>query len=139
MKWNPTLSKWEGNEEDLRDFDVPSPTRPALISNLGIPTSGTVSVGAMTFDPVKMRWVGNEREMDDAFGEFGDDDAASVMSIPIASRREFDIPPSLRDTLARAEDAHRAFMSRWYLKGATESFKGAQRPIPRNYMYDIYR
>ncbi|KAJ3337989.1 hypothetical protein HDU93_000252 [Gonapodya sp. JEL0774] len=151
MIWNPTLSKWDGNEDDLRDFDVPSPTRPALISNLGLPgatsattgtAGGSVVVGKMTFDPIKMRWVGNERDVDDVFGEWDEDDGGSTRGDVVAgpSKHDFDVGTGIRDHLARAEDAHRSFMSRWYLKGATESVKGgAQRSIPRNYMYDIFR
>ena len=63
MRYNPLLKKWEGNEECLKAFDNPKPT---LITN----TSENLPhvVGGMVFDPVQMKWVGNEE--DDVFKDF---------------------------------------------------------------------
>ena len=65
MHWNPQLFRWEGNENALAPFDVPSspkrtgpsPTnKPALIANPGS-VKGVQVVGGMVFDPEKMRWL----------------------------------------------------------------------------------
>lgn len=70
MQWNPTLFRWEGNENALVPFDVPvlsphSPTlasggkskaAPALIANVGA-TKGVQVVGGMVFDPHRMCWL----------------------------------------------------------------------------------
>lgn len=71
MQWNPTLFKWEGNENALAPFDPPviqpqSPmplpgngslkAAPALIANKGA-TKGVQVVGGMVFDPQRMCWL----------------------------------------------------------------------------------
>ena len=70
MQWNPTLFRWEGNENALAPFDAPvppphSPTlvsggkskaAPALIANVGA-TKGVQVVGGMVFDPQRMCWL----------------------------------------------------------------------------------
>lgn len=71
MTYNPTLQKWEGNEDVLLEFDRASPSRPALITNKGGYKMPQV-VGGMVFDPTRMCWVGNEEEAD-VFADFPDD------------------------------------------------------------------
>ena len=65
MHWNPHLFRWEGNENALAPFDVPSSpkragpspmNKPALIANPGS-VKGVQVVGGMVFDPEKMRWL----------------------------------------------------------------------------------
>lgn len=69
MRWNPTLFKWEGNENALTPFDAPilpprspkppdgsSKVAPALIANVGA-TKGVQVVGGMVFDPQRMCWL----------------------------------------------------------------------------------
>lgn len=70
MQWNPTLFRWEGNENALAPFDVPAPSphspllasggkskaAPALIANVGA-TKGVQVVGGMVFDPQRMCWL----------------------------------------------------------------------------------
>ena len=81
MTWNPTLFRWEGNENALAPFDVPPPDfyprqpsplgamdsgrsrsspgareKVALISQIGN-VSGVQVVGGMVFDPRSMRWL----------------------------------------------------------------------------------
>ncbi|KAG8526216.1 uncharacterized protein KY384_000209 [Bacidia gigantensis] len=75
MHWNPTLFCWEGNENALAPFDVPSASpkttglstpkspgngatkaAPALIANVGA-SKGVQMSGGMVFDPHKMRWL----------------------------------------------------------------------------------
>ncbi|KAA6409530.1 MAG: hypothetical protein FRX48_06141 [Lasallia pustulata] len=69
MYWNPTLFRWEGNENALAPFDAPLPTvqlsprsspgvkpAPALIANVGA-TKGVQVVGGMVFDPQRMCWL----------------------------------------------------------------------------------
>ena len=77
MHYNPSLFRWEGNENELAPFDVPdfhprglSPSSAergsqgspngkanvALISNIGN-VSGVQVVGGMVFDPAQMRWL----------------------------------------------------------------------------------
>ncbi|RKO85223.1 hypothetical protein BDK51DRAFT_38708 [Blyttiomyces helicus] len=93
MTYNPTLQKWEGNERALLAFDRPAPTRPALITPLSLlhrqslvqtaspltsPTSEAVAGKKMMFDPVAMRWVGNEGEEEGrVFEEIGEVGAES--------------------------------------------------------------
>lgn len=69
MQWNPTLFRWEGNENALAPFDAPLPAAqpspksspgmkpaPALIANVGA-TKGVQVVGGMVFDPQRMCWL----------------------------------------------------------------------------------
>ena len=71
MSWNPTLFRWEGNENALAPFEVPisqpsalaSPRSPgggkmapALIANVGA-TKGVQMSGGMVFDPQRMCWL----------------------------------------------------------------------------------
>lgn len=80
MQYNPILFRWEGNENALAPFDVPSsslgssPVRnrdgglvqspkhstggqPALITNFGQVAAGVQVVGGMVFDPRRMCWL----------------------------------------------------------------------------------
>ena len=69
MSWNPTLFRWEGNENVLAPFDTPLPApgmaspksplagkAPALISNVGA-HQGVQMSGGMVFDPQRMCWL----------------------------------------------------------------------------------
>ena len=71
MSWNPNLFRWEGNENALAPFEVPTPqpaalaspkspgggkTAPALIANVGT-TKGVQMSGGMVFDPQRMCWL----------------------------------------------------------------------------------
>ncbi len=71
MSWNPTLFRWEGNENALAPFEVPLPqptalaspkspgggkAAPALIANVGA-TKGVQMSGGMVFDPQRMCWL----------------------------------------------------------------------------------
>lgn len=60
MHWNPVLFRWEGNEKAVQGFEAaapPSPPRPALITNFGGPSSGTLVSGNMVFDNQAKRWL----------------------------------------------------------------------------------
>lgn len=71
MHWNPQLFRWEGNENILAPFDIPTPTTlggvpspqsprgkaaPALIANIGA-AKGVQMSGGMVFDPHRMCWL----------------------------------------------------------------------------------
>lgn len=71
MSWNPTIFRWEGNENALAPFEVPIPhptavaspkspgggkTAPALIANVGT-AKGVQMSGGMVFDPQRMCWL----------------------------------------------------------------------------------
>jgi hypothetical protein len=71
MRWNPSLFKWEGNENALAPFDASIPpshspkhmtgnggskAAPALIANVGA-SKGVQVVGGMVFDPQRMCWL----------------------------------------------------------------------------------
>jgi hypothetical protein len=61
MHYNPSLYRWEGNENALAPFDVPSTPispkpAPALITNVGA-MQGVQVVGGMVFDPQRMCWL----------------------------------------------------------------------------------
>jgi hypothetical protein len=61
MHYNPALYRWEGNENALAPFDVPSTPispkpAPALITNVGA-MQGVQVVGGMVFDPQRMCWL----------------------------------------------------------------------------------
>ncbi|KAG8952070.1 hypothetical protein FRC03_012280 [Tulasnella sp. 419] len=89
MRWNPQLLRWEGNDSILRDFDSSSSVRPALITQLtgssvgalGSPngsfsalTNGAKVVGDMLFDPVRMCWINQTGDEEDAFANIDEDD-----------------------------------------------------------------
>ncbi|KAG9018966.1 hypothetical protein FRB90_007730 [Tulasnella sp. 427] len=92
MKWNPKTLKWEGNDSILKEFELSSSSRPALITHLtgssmgGLTSppgtfsslmSGARVVGEMMFDPIRMCWVSTNGEEDDPFAsmdEMGDDE-----------------------------------------------------------------
>ena len=71
MSWNPSLFRWEGNENALAPFEVPIPqpialaspkspgggkAAPALIANVGA-SKGVQMSGGMVFDPQRMCWL----------------------------------------------------------------------------------
>lgn len=68
MHWNPSLYRWEGNENALVPFDAPIPDSmspksspnakpaPALITNISA-APGVQIVGTMVFDPERMLWL----------------------------------------------------------------------------------
>jgi hypothetical protein len=63
MHYNPTLYRWEGNEQALAPFDIPvsppqpaSSTKPGLIAHIGF-SKGVQVEGGMVFDPQSMRWL----------------------------------------------------------------------------------
>ena len=71
MSWNPVHFRWEGNENALAPFDVPtsspssgpkspggsiSKAAPALIANVGM-SKGVQMSGGMVFDPQRMCWL----------------------------------------------------------------------------------
>ena len=73
MQWNPSLFRWEGNENVLAPFDVPTASpgaaglaspkssgsckaAPALIANVGA-SNGVQMSGGMVFDPQRMCWL----------------------------------------------------------------------------------
>jgi hypothetical protein len=86
MKWNPQTLRWDGNDHVLRDFDVGTSTRPALITHLtgstiGTPVntfpSGARMVGNMIFDPRRMCWISAlpaEEDEPDVFANLADDE-----------------------------------------------------------------
>ncbi|KAI8844270.1 hypothetical protein BC829DRAFT_286536 [Chytridium lagenaria] len=75
MTFNASLQQWEGNEEVLLEFDKAatsiSKLRPALITQHGFSKKMPQVVGSMIFDPVKMKWIGNEEE--DVFADLDED------------------------------------------------------------------
>ncbi|KAG8780005.1 hypothetical protein FRC15_009804 [Serendipita sp. 397] len=93
MRWNPKTCRWEGNEQEGRDFEnaIKTSARPALItqlsgSALGSPalgSSGARVVGNMLFDPVKMCWVSQlppGEEEPDVFADLADDEEEDISS-----------------------------------------------------------
>ncbi|KAI9725438.1 MAG: hypothetical protein M1828_003109 [Chrysothrix sp. TS-e1954] len=60
MHWNASKFRWEGNEHAVASFEPPappSPSRPALITNMAGATQGVQVVGGMVFDPQRMCWL----------------------------------------------------------------------------------
>lgn len=58
MRYNPSTFQWEGNENEVADFDpINTPkSAPALITGVGA-VKGAQVVGDMMFDPHRMCWV----------------------------------------------------------------------------------
>lgn len=88
MVYNPRTFRWEGNEKDLRAFDVPehrTPPRPALITKVNQSGSkmGIQVVGGMVFDPSRMCWLKVDEDPDDEDDPFEglDDLPEDIMSI----------------------------------------------------------
>lgn len=61
MVWDATEHKWRGNEEDLRVFGA---KQVPLIAAKSANVYMKKEINGMSFDPVKMRWVGNETDLD---------------------------------------------------------------------------
>ncbi|KAH8145781.1 uncharacterized protein LAJ45_10258 [Morchella importuna] len=81
MTYNSKTFKWEGNENEVKGFEtekIPTPPRPALISNVNHSGSklGIQVVGGMVFDPASMSWLkvdeDPDEENDDPFEGFDD-------------------------------------------------------------------
>jgi hypothetical protein len=113
MTYNPVLKKWEGNDHILRQFDTTSRnSRPALISNLGLKLPQVV--GNMVFDPVQMRWIGNDEEMD-LFADLESSDDETTKS-SIGARwsldPEFILTPLLCHQFEESERRHHEFITR---------------------------
>ncbi|KAJ3160563.1 hypothetical protein HDU88_007917 [Geranomyces variabilis] len=137
MVYNPTLQKWEGNEDALLEFDRASPSRPALITNVGgykLPQS----VGGMVFDPVRMCWLGNDED-GDVFADFPDD-MSVVSDAPfgptLQQPTEFQLSKSLREAICIAESSHKLFMGTWYPKAIFDS-RTMIRDTSKTHLYDI--
>jgi hypothetical protein len=78
MRYNPANFRWEGNENQIPDFDVTAPKSPkpapALITNVGT-MQNVQTVGGMVFDPHRMCWlkaVSVELEDEDVFAGLDD-------------------------------------------------------------------
>ncbi|EED15070.1 cytokinesis regulator (Byr4), putative [Talaromyces stipitatus ATCC 10500] len=61
MQYNPSTYRWEGNENEVAEFDainIPKSPKvaPALITSVGTIKGGQV-VGGMVFDPQRMCWL----------------------------------------------------------------------------------
>jgi hypothetical protein len=70
MVYNEKTYRWEGNDKDLRAFDMPenrTPPRPALITKVNQSGSkmGIQVVGGMVFDPSRMCWLKVDEDPDD--------------------------------------------------------------------------
>ncbi|KAJ3153416.1 hypothetical protein HDU86_005246 [Geranomyces michiganensis] len=137
MVYNPTLQKWEGNEDALLDFDRASPSRPALITNVGgykLPQS----VGGMVFDPVRMCWLGNDED-GNIFADFPDD-ISVISSAPsgpaLQQPTEFQLSKALREAICIAESSHKLFMGTWYPKAIFDG-RTMIRDTSKTHLYDI--
>lgn len=60
MRYNPRNFRWEGNENQIPDFEISGPKSPkpapALITNVGT-MQNVQTVGGMVFDPHRMCWL----------------------------------------------------------------------------------
>lgn len=61
MQYNPSTYRWEGNENEVAEFDainIPKSPKvaPALITSVGT-IKGAQVVGGMVFDPQRMCWL----------------------------------------------------------------------------------
>ncbi|KAI9813894.1 MAG: hypothetical protein M1832_006041 [Thelocarpon impressellum] len=101
MQYNPTLFRWEGNENALAPFDAPLPPpsqtsplshaahgpaeassrfeggasqRPALITNINTASPTVQVVGGMVFDPQRMCWLKLSQQQSAADEEADDSD-----------------------------------------------------------------
>jgi len=135
MTYNPALQKWEGNEEALRVFSPPQvmTTRPALISAIRAPKTRRV-VGSMTFDPIRMCWIGNEDDMK-AFEGIECTDESSIDSNP-NRKGEFNIE-SLNSEFIQSEKEHKKWMGKWYLRALSDHKVIERVSLDRQHLYEI--
>ena len=123
MQWNPSLLRWEGNENALAPFDIPphippsiglaspqSPrsgatkAAPALIANVGA-SKGVQMSGGMVFDPQRMCWLkaapaqrGARSDSNPLSPEIGDED-----DDPFAGFDDLDDKPKLSSSQSQAD------------------------------------
>ncbi|KAI8916522.1 hypothetical protein DFJ77DRAFT_483313 [Powellomyces hirtus] len=136
MVYNPTLHRWEGNEDALLEFERASPSRPALITNVG-GYKMSQSVGGMIFDPVRMCWLGNNEDAD-VFADFPDDMSVTSDGVagPTSELTEFQLSKSLREAICIAESSHKLFMGNWYPKAILDS-RTMIRDTSKTHLYEI--
>ncbi|KAI9095472.1 hypothetical protein DFS34DRAFT_695609 [Phlyctochytrium arcticum] len=133
MVYNPKSQVWEGNESALHEFDKVDSFRPSLIKNdqsNPLPTR----VGEMTFDPVAMRWVGNED--DDVFADIPDNMSVVSEHASVTASSEFELPRGTREDLCLMETAHKLFIGKWYPTIFSRGGTPAQ-VFSKGYLYEI--
>jgi hypothetical protein len=88
MTYNSRTCRWEGNDRELRAFDIPenrTPPRPALITKVNQSGSklGIQVVGGMVFDPSRMCWLKVDEDPEDELDPFEglEDLPEDIMSI----------------------------------------------------------
>lgn len=88
MVYNENTFRWDGNDKDLRAFELPenrTPPRPALITKVNQSGSkmGIQVVGGMVFDPSRMCWLKVDEDPDDEDDPFEglDDLPEDIMSL----------------------------------------------------------
>lgn len=88
MTYNPRTFRWEGNDRDLKAFELPdvrTPPRPALITKVNQSGSkmGIQVVGGMVFDPSRMCWLKVDEDPEDEGDPFEglDDLPEDLMSV----------------------------------------------------------
>jgi len=111
MVFDSVNKVWVGNSSALDDFEKATPTRPALISNLGMPTPKVVN--GMVFDPDRMCWIGNDQDGAKLEGLMFD--ASSTQTSATSSTRGtdksvFNLSPEYLERLRASEQAHRRLM-----------------------------
>lgn len=107
MRYNPIEFRWEGNENQIPDFEVKTPKSPkpapALITNVGA-MQNVQTVGGMIFDPQRMCWLKAESvepgDEDDVFAGL-DDLEEKTTSSTIHGRKS----GTFEDTQVTGEDA----------------------------------
>ncbi|KAJ3046196.1 hypothetical protein HDV00_000007 [Rhizophlyctis rosea] len=135
MVYNPTLQKWEGNEEALLDFDRATPARPALITNKG-GSKLPHTVGQMVFDPVKMCWIGNDEDVDVFAGVLSEEEMEKMSDLISGPQSDFDLSKSEKEAIYISESAHKLYMAKWYPKAVTDS-RAVMRDTSKAHLYEI--
>eukprot|EP00727_Mastigamoeba_balamuthi_P010070 m51a1_g5686 hypothetical protein (567) ;mRNA; r:985616-987922 len=125
MTWDPVACMWRGNEQDLNRFRTPKPaligphapttsaaqvTPQAVVGAQGAPVSATqpIGPGKMVFDPVTLKWQGNEEDdtIFDGITMTQSDESATV-------QKDFLVLGSHMRTFNKSESDHDAQLAGW--------------------------
>jgi predicted Holliday junction resolvase-like endonuclease len=138
MVYDPIAQKWNGNNEELEQFEKQITlirAKPKLITQNDNHLDN--NYGQMVFDPEEMKWKGNEEDLDlfDGIDEF-EIGVGNILLIENTGRCDLD--KKMLDAFHKREIAHKLLMGKWYPR-VNGNLKGMARDTSKLHLYDIKR